>query len=256
MIVVCPNCSAKYRLSDAALARNARLRCAACDYRWIPESVNAETASEARPVAAPPPPRRITEADEEAAFAAVQEQMLARWQTPATVESPTIAQTGDINNFEPGYAPEDEDEAAARPPGRAAAVIKTLLAGIAGIALSVVAAGLWLGQINLSAVPMMGDFIERMQSSSPLEVTVFGQATLLPSGKRLLEISGRIHNRTDADTLVPPLKATLSGPAGIALRWSIAPPVTSLAPGHEVEFASTVTGFPAEATTLSVRAGH
>ncbi len=182
--------------------------------------------------------------------------MRARWQTPVAIEPPESVDLGEADHFEGGREPDEDDDCAERSPGRAAAVIKTLLAGIAGIALSVAAAGLWLGQINLSAVPMLGDFIERMQSPSPLEVSVAGQTTLLPSGKRLLEISGTIHNRTDHDARVPPLKATLSGPAGVALRWSIAAPVASLAPGHEVEFAGTVTGFPADATTLSVRAGR
>lgn len=256
MIVVCPTCGAKYRLSDAALARNARLRCAACDHRWVPQAGEPEAATGV-PIPAPPP-RRVTEADEEAAFAAVQEQMLARWQTPAPVESSTAGEDGADSDAGGGWDVEDdfEDDAGYQPPSGAAVVLKTLVAVIGGIALSVVAAGLWLGQFNLSTVPIVGDFIDRLDSPPPLDVTVSGQTTLLASGKRLLEITGRIHNRTAEDVMVPPLKATLSGPAGVALRWRIAPPIASLAPGREVEFGGTVTGFPAEATTLSVRAGH
>jgi predicted Zn finger-like uncharacterized protein len=255
VIVVCPNCGARYRLSDAALARNARLRCAACDYRWVPEA--------GEPEAAAPPPRRITEADEEEAFAAVQEQMHARWQTPEPADPPTGSDSADPDDTDSGTAnswaddqdvDNDSDDAV---DGRSDGVVaKTVVAVISGIALSVVAVGLWLGQINLAGIPVIGALVDHFDPPAALQLVVTGEATLLPSGKRLLEISGTIRNRTGAEAWVPPLKATLSGPAGVALRWSIAPPVATLAPGHAVEFGSTVTGFPADATALSIRTGR
>ena len=35
MNITCPNCGARYRLADAAVTENTRMRCAACNHRWV-----------------------------------------------------------------------------------------------------------------------------------------------------------------------------------------------------------------------------
>ncbi len=264
VIVVCPNCGARYRLSDAVMSRRARLRCAECDHRWVPApaepAMGAQNAPPSPPPSPPPAPirRPVTEADEEAAFAAVQAQVQSRWQ-PTTSAAAAIAGGFDDtpgNDRDPENPDTDRDDhGRVSPHGRSGEYIRWLVAGMAGIALSVAAAGLWLGQLDRAAVPWAGPLIERLQAPSPLRLAVAGRATSLPSGHRLLEITGSIRNDSTRTVPVPSLRASLAGPAGVALRWTMAPPVVALLPGQQVEFSGTVTGFPAEASVLTVRTG-
>jgi predicted Zn finger-like uncharacterized protein len=244
VIVECPNCQARYRLSEAVLARGARLKCAACQHRWVP------TAAEQTPEPPPPPPKPkvLTEADEEAAFAAVQEQLLSRWAEPAPGSTPApvpepVTITAD---------PEPEDEPAAE----SSSLARSIVAVIAGLALAVIAAGLWLGRTDLGTVPGVGPLLEGIDARSPLTLEVKGAVTQLPSARRVLEVNGTIRNPGDTPATVPALEATLSGPDGVALRWSIPAPVAVLPPRQQVTFSSTVTGFPATAQTLSVSLGR
>ena len=268
MIVVCPNCGARYRLSDAAIAKGGRLRCAACDHRWVPE---AEVEAPV-PVVAPRPP--VPEHDEEAAFAAVQEQMRARWDTPAAASSVVNGLVGEAAAAPvASWAAVRDSEDAAEPEvfeARAAPwVLKTVAAVIAGAALMVAAAGLWIGQFggiagfdtaalpfDVHAVPAAAALLSRTAPVPALVVSVRGETNRLPSGKRVLEVMGSVRNDGKTVAVVPPLLATLSGPEGTALRWTIAVPARALPPGGEVGFASNVTGFPVGATTLAVRAGR
>jgi predicted Zn finger-like uncharacterized protein len=244
VIVTCPNCAARYRLSDEVLAKKARLRCAACDHRWIPG---------ATPEPAPPPPKPrgpVTEADEEAAFLAVQEQIRARWHDATTPVVPAAAppETDESSIFDDfNDTPEDDPE-----PRQSSKLLRTIVAAIAGTALAIAAAGLWIGRADLSALPFVGSALEGLAPASPVTITITGTTTKLPSGRRVLEVNGTIANRTKAYATVPPLAATLSGPQGTALRWAIPAPVAALPPGQQVAFSSTVTGFPANATLLSV----
>ena len=265
MIVTCPNCEARYKMSDAVLARGARLRCAACDHRWVPPVPTEVSPAAAVPVPPPRPRAPITEADEEAAFAAVQEQIRARWQDAATPATPADPQhqsgeasgdaDGDSADYELGGEPaaattqaDDSDEA----PRRSSAVLRSVIAVIAGLALSVAAAGLWANQFDLAAIPLLGPALAQLTPPSPLKIDVRGVVTVLPSGRRVLEVTGDISNTGKRPAKVLPLAATLSSPAGTALRWTISPPLEILPPRQKVAFTSTVTGFPADAQTLGI----
>jgi predicted Zn finger-like uncharacterized protein len=249
VIVSCPNCDARYKLPDAVLARGGRLKCAACGQRWVPE--------------VPAPQPAITEADEEAAFAAVQEQISARWAEPAIAIAPresapaaSIAarddiapdhQADDAGDDDIGNETADATDDAARP-----ALLRNLVAGLAGLALSIAAAGLWVGRVDVAAVPWLGPALARLAPPAPLDISVTATTTTLPSGRLLVEVRGIIRNSGRGPAAVPDLRATLSGPAGTALRWTIVPNVRRLPPGTETEYSSTVTGFPAEARQVAI----
>jgi predicted Zn finger-like uncharacterized protein len=247
VIVECPNCGARYRLSEAVLAKGARLKCAACQHRWVP---TAEHTRPEPPPAPKPPPRPVTEADEEAAFAAVQEQLLSRWADPAP--GPAVSVPAPEPVFAVADPPEPEDE----PEPQSSGLARTIVAVIAGLALAVIAGGLWLGRTDLASVPVVGDALASLEARSPLTLEVKGIVTQLPSSRRVLEVNGIIRNPSGAPATVGPLEATLSGPQGVALRWSIPAPVAVLPPKQQVTFTSTVTGFPAEAQALSVSLGR
>ena len=252
MIVSCPNCAARYKLPDAALARGGRLKCAACAHRWVPILSDA-----------PAPRPKVTEADEEAAFAAVQEQISARWAEPAAAMAPRDStpaasfaarddtapdhQANDAGDDDIGDETGDDTEDAPRP-----ALLRNLMAGLAGLTLSIAAAGLWVGRVDVAAVPWLGPALARLAPPAPLDISVTATTTTLPSGRLLVEVRGIIRNSGRGPAAVPDLRATLSGPAGTALRWTIVPNVRRLPPGTETEYSSTVTGFPAEARQVAI----
>lgn len=258
MIVTCPNCAARYRLSDTVPAKPARLRCAACDHRWVPEAPPAVDPEPPAPAPAPLPARvargPVSEADEEAAFLAVQEQMRARWQDAATPVTPVPAPSEPADDFATSLADEPLPSDVPAPPRTVAPVWRTIIAIIAGSALAIAAAGLWIGRQDLSGVPVVGPALETLAPPTPVVITVTGTTTRLPSGREVLEVNGTIANPTTAAAAVPALNASLSGPEGMALSWTIPAPRTSLPPGQQVAFTSTVTGFPASAKTLTVSA--
>lgn len=193
----------------------------------------------------------MTEADEEAAFAAVQEQLLSRWAEPAPGNASALEPTQPPPVMATADLPPEDDESV-----ESSSLARTLVAGIAGLALAVIAAGLWLGRTDLGTVPLVGDALANLEAKSPLTLEVKGVLTQLPSSRRVLEVNGTIRNPSDTPATVTPLKATLSGPDGVALRWSIPAPVAVLPPGQQVDFSSTVTGFPANAQTLSISLGR
>ena len=251
MIVSCPNCDARYKLPDAMLARGARLKCAACEHRWVPD---VPVAAPAPLMPSPRPP--MTEADEEAAFVAVQEQISARWADAATKVPPVTAAEVPpvvlgIGDGDGDDTPEDTDADADDAPLRST-WLRNLGAGVASLALAITAAGLWVGRVDLTSTPYIGAALARVTPPAPLDISVVGTTTILPSGRLLLEVKGVIRNTGSATAEVPDLRATLSGPAGTALRWTIIPHVRRLPAGTETEYSSTVIGFPPEARSVAI----
>lgn len=136
-------------------------------------------------------------------------------------------------------------------------LLRSIVAVILGAALAIAATGLWAGQIDVSRLPVVGPALAAlMPAASPLKVTVAGAVTQLPSGGRVLEVTGTITNPGRRVQPVPLLKASLTGPMGNVRRWTISSPVTQLQPGESAIFASTVAGFPKDARTLSVTPGR
>lgn len=207
------------------------------------------------PAPAPPPRAPISEADEDAAMRAVQEQIRARWQDAATPVVPPPP-PGDITEeLESPPPPSFPEEPEAEPPPRSN-LLRTLVAVIAGAALAIAAAGLWIGRQDVASVPVIGEMMERIAPPAPVELTVTGTMSDLSSGNHVLEVNGLIINRGKTMVPVPALEAVLAGPQGPVLRWTIPPPRRSLGPGQQVAFTSTVTGFPESATKLQVSAAQ
>ncbi len=227
MIVTCPNCSARYRIPDAAATT--RMRCAECQYRWVP----GEEATEAAPL---PLAGGVGGGNDIAADAPVEVDA-----PPAEIPTPGSASA----------------ESAPLPQaGGGSRTLATIIAIIIGVALALAAAGLWVDdatRAQLATVPGVGDLLARLDPApSPLKITQHGQVSVTGSGARFLEVTGTLTNPTDASQPVPALAATLSDPGGVALRWTIAPPAAAIPPHGSAPFASTVTGFPPDATRLSI----
>lgn len=92
-------------------------------------------------------------------------------------------------------------------------------------------------------------------SSTPLviQATRVPDRTTLESGNELLNVYGRVHNRTDKAQRVPPIRVDLSdGQGRVVYSWVISAPVAELGPGASTNFNSGVVGVPANAKRLKL----
>lgn len=219
------------------VATGARLRCAACDHRWVPQA----PASPGQAITTDP------EADEEAAFAAVQEQMRSP-HVPAveSLEPSPFEIPGEPDETKADKWHPETSNRPLRP-----IVLRNVVAVISGLALTVAAAGLWIGPVDFAKLPLVQPLVPHA-ALPPLQIMLTATTTILPSGGRLLEVSGTLSNPGLSSVAIPRLDARLTGPQGVALRWTIALPVARLGPRTQIGFTSTVTGFPASARTLAV----
>ncbi len=256
VIVTCPNCGARYRLTEAVVARGARLRCAECDHRWVPPP--PEITPDEAPPEAPPQNAEAAAPPADSGWApgaAIASSGAAPPADPA-VDAPDPA-VGAVTAILPtagATAADDPGDAGDEPPR--SAIGRTILALVIGTALAIAAAGIWIGGSDLAAIPGIGPALARLRPPPlPLKLDLRGEVTVLATGSRLLDVTGTITNTGAAIVVLPPLQARLSGPAGTARRWSIAPPAARLAPGASVAFTSSATGFPADARTLGVTPG-
>jgi predicted Zn finger-like uncharacterized protein len=228
VIISCPNCSARYRIAAAAIPDTGRMRCAACGHRWTLEpDDDLPVAPSASPEMPPPPPE------------------------PAPViEAPAPAEVVPIEAVPvEAVIAEDEDAEPASSP-----LLRNIVAIVIGGALAVGAAGLWVARIDLERLPVLGHSLAALAPQPlPLEVSFTARTSTLPSSDRLLEINGTVRNSGQETVTLPDLEVRLAGPGGTLRRWRIAPPVTSLAPRTGVAFASTATGFPADANLVGIR---
>jgi predicted Zn finger-like uncharacterized protein len=217
VIIICPNCGTRYRLDAAVVARGARMRCAECQHRWVPT---------AEPDVEEPPPEPVVAV------------------APPPPEPPVV----------PPVPPPASDEADAdddAPPRRT--LWRWIVAIGLGAVLAAAVAALWIARVDPERLPVLSQLLAQWQPApSLLKAEVTGIVTRLPSGERVIEISGRVRNPGRATESIKGVDARLSGGGGTARRWRINVPVRQLAPGESVGFASTTPGFAADAVILSV----
>ncbi len=131
---------------------------------------------------------------------------------------------------------------------------KTLAALVVGAALTVAAAGLWVGRVDPAGIPWLGPMLERLAPTPPgLKVTVSGKVRTLASGQTILEVSGSIINPASESQAVPELEARLLGADGSERRWTISPAAVRLAPGAMTGFSGTITDVPGTASRIQIR---
>lgn len=234
VIVSCPECNARYKLADDAIpAIGRRMRCAQCSHAWLAMPVDEPPA--------PPTPSPLTPPPLPSA--------------PPVVERPDGTLAGD--GPAPPPALPDPVAAATEPNApQPHVVLKTLVAIVLGLVLTCAAIAIQLGQIpaGLPQLPWFERPLPAPPRPVPLSLTFSHADRALPSGRRLVELTGEVANPTAVPQRVPAIEASLAGPPGTRpYRWTIAPPVATLPPGRAVAFGSTAFDPPAAARTLDVR---
>lgn len=243
MILVCPNCDARYRLADDAIpAQGRKVRCASCQHEWF----------ETPPAAAPASP------DPDAAPAATPAS------PPATPPATPAAHTVPAPSPEPPPPPAESlpaDAELADPPPRRGGWLKTLVALVLGAALALAAVAIWgqqwgldLGrELDLPTLRAGSPAAAAKPADSPLAISFTVQIGVLPSGTNLLSVSGEVTNPTQARQPVPPIEAVLRDLEGRPVySWPVAPPAATLAPGASAAFDTSASNFPSNATNLTL----
>lgn len=176
-----------------------------------------------------------------------------------------------------------EDDAAPRPDNAAPVPRprgwwKWLVAVPLGAALSTAAAGLWAPRLAPVLAPVMAPVlapasgllsVERLPyvgpavagalagllpaPAPPLSVTMVAQVSPLPGGGRLLDVTGLVHNPGAAGVVMPAIAARLVQDGRTLRRWTIPPPVASIAPRGSTVFASSITDVPPGTVTVQLR---
>jgi predicted Zn finger-like uncharacterized protein len=284
MIVSCPSCGARYRLSDEAASRPRTLRCAECRHEWSPDPSTGRPSAApfvprpaprplpvpppAKPAPAPPPaepppppPQAAPPApaipSEPPPTPAAKPRRTAK---PAPKPAAAEEEDKDVEpvTWNPGQRELDMLPARLREGGKSRRRPVLLFAiALIVVALLVAVAGVWLGRVDIAQVPLVGDrlqpIVDRfLPAPSPVRVVSVKARTTQLSGGLVLDVTIRLRNDGNQPAPAPALAAELAGPAGVALRWRVPPAGGSIAPGATIEAASAATGFPREATRLSL----
>jgi predicted Zn finger-like uncharacterized protein len=233
MILSCPACQARYVVPDSAIGATGRqVRCAQCRNSWFQTPTSHQAAPQPRrpaavPASPPPPPP--------SAFPAA----------PPRQEG-AAQRRAQIIGTEPEAAPTPAFDAfASSPPFRGRrnpARLWTLLAVAAAVLMSAAALGL-----HYFGLPAFGERLVPLTSTAtPLQIVdQSADRRPLGSGNVLLIVTGRIVNPTGQTQRVPQIRAAvLDGAGRVVYRWSIAPPVSELAPGQNATFNSAEVDVP------------
>jgi predicted Zn finger-like uncharacterized protein len=226
MILTCPSCGTRYRADAANFSPPGRnVRCAKCGHIWFQPSPEAE---------APPIPESTATAGYLPAPGASQ------------------GQAGAGRNF---------GSASAEAGDRHEAYRNRVLQILGIILLLILLAGIgWMAQRYRQTVVRLWPESSRVYSAVGLPVSVgsiairnIGLRKESQDGTPVLAVTGRLVNVSGRDQAIPRLLAVLADRSHRELyRWTFDPGVTSLAPGAERDFGTTLPNPPPDAQTVNV----
>ena len=110
--------------------------------------------------------------------------------------------------------------------------------------------------LHYFGLPGFSDRLGAGGGATSLGITGEGRLRRLGSGNVLLTVTGRISNPSERSQRVPQIRAELrDGDGRVVHSWSIAPPVTELAPRQSATFNSAEVDPPAAGRNLVLNFG-
>jgi predicted Zn finger-like uncharacterized protein len=162
----------------------------------------------------------------------------------------------DLRELEPPREEIDDDFSpfAARGPGERKPRNPLLVVLLVILLVAALAAAFWfLAPPAWKARVGLADF---GQTPLQLMMTHSDRQVVAPGNNESLSVSGGVINPTAKSQRVPPIQAELRSSTGkVVYRWTIAPPVPTLAPGASASFNSTEVNIPSGGDELTVSLG-
>jgi predicted Zn finger-like uncharacterized protein len=246
MILVCPNCAARYEVEGTKLpAEGRKVRCKKCGHVWHqqPEADRAEieaaifnSPADPEPVAEIAP--HIEPESEPAADAP------PAWRAPA--EDEELDDTGD--RFEEPAKAERAGAGALVILGWAALVVVILVIGWSAANYRSQIVGIWPQSASLFSKFGMA------VNTRGLDFADVRHTNQTEDGQPVLVITGKVVNVTGKKRDVPPLRVTLSDANKHAIYdWSFEPSAHALAPGQTVGFRTRLSNPPSATRHVELR---
>jgi predicted Zn finger-like uncharacterized protein len=218
MIIVCPNCTTRFAVADAAFAKGARkLKCARCEHIWFHSASGPEEY-------VAPPPAEVPPAPPQAAAAEAVRGAAAR--TPSW----------------------DDIDASKRRriPWLGILAGGCLAFAVAAVAMRDVVTSVWPQSKDLYAA------IGLTPAEQGIEIRNGGYERQYKDGVAMLAIAGEVHNPSRKEQPVPLVRIALrDNEAREIFSWNVEAGVKTLQPGETKAFRTTLASPPAGAAEIT-----
>ena len=254
MILVCPNCSARYLLSSSALGEDGReVRCAKCEHEWFAEPV-IEKSQAAQAF--------MDDLDEDQ----VQERMDTLRETlESDDDGDSVEESGDNEEIPNSVKPVPDDF---KPPAlpedvlRQQAPLAAQMFGF-GAALGVFMLLIIFGFVFKNAIVSAWTPAAAIYEMAGMPVTLKGEGLIVETlsasvlrneeGQENLIVKGRVINLTQDTVEVPQMQAKIRSTNGEdGDIWIIDPPVDQVKPGASFAFTSDYKNAPRGAGSVNL----
>jgi predicted Zn finger-like uncharacterized protein len=235
MILVCPNCAARYEVDGSKFpAEGRKVRCKKCGHVWHQQPEADQAEIEEAIFNPPPEPQPVVPEPEPA------------WRAPVEEEEEAP--------HEAAFAPvDDEEPVAAQPVRRGAGNVATIF-GWAGLVAVVLVIGFAAANYRTQIVtiwPQSASLFSKLGmavNNRGLDFTDVRHMNQTEDGQPVLVITGKLVNVSARKLDVPPLRVTLSDENKHAIYdWSFEPSSQPLAPGQSVAFRTRLSNPPSAA---------
>jgi len=249
MIITCPACSTRYRVSDTSIGTDGRtVKCARCGHRWHQETPPAEVAE---------PEPAVTAAEAEAPAAAETDAVAAAEVDAA--DEPVATTGAETATAETPARPRPRS----RPPRAAQAAQARPRRGGGWLALAVVllvvVGGGYLFRANIVQFwPPAGQLYRSLGVAMPkvplgLDLRNVASTREIQGGQRILVVTGEVWNIADVVKEVPQLRVSLGDEDNNELhQWTVTTSASQLQPGESVGFTTRLADPPDAARRLAV----